>query len=389
MRHVGLGVGRLDDARAGELRRLLDADGRVLARQRLDHVEDFCRIGQFRPRRPFRALDQRIARLDRLLLARGDDTQERAVAYHRDHARHGLHAGLVEAFEPGAIARRPHHPAMHHAGQANVLHIDRPARDLGRDVEARNRFADDRVACRILRRDFGSRLALEIGLRSQIAVADLAAVGARDRAVGDLERVGRRVELLGRKAEQDRAHFGRRHAQRGAAVLDRLAAGGLAFVRRPAGVAGHHRDLVQRQIELFGRDLAQRRENALAEFDLAGVHGRGAVRIDADPGIEHPVGLQAAGERRRLLGENAMRIERERDDDGAEACGELAAIESGTVHGQVLPLACAARKTARTMRLCVPQRQRLPASPARTSCSVGFGLRSSNSFADMIMPLMQ
>ena len=51
--------------------------------------------------------------------------------------------------------------------------------------------------------------------------------------------------------------------------------------------------------------------------------------------------------------------------------------------------ALAARRTARTMRLWVPQRQRLRARPARTSFSVGRGLPSRSAFAVMIMPLMQ
>ena len=40
----------------------------------------------------------------------------------------------------------------------------------------------------------------------------------------------------------------------------------------------------------------ERGEDALPELDLAGEHGRRAVGIDADPGIEPAVGLQAAGQ---------------------------------------------------------------------------------------------
>ena len=107
------------------------------------------------------------------------------------------------------------------------------------------------------------------------------------------------------------------------------------------------------------------------------------------PAIELAIGLQAAGQPRRLLSGGVSRIERESDHDRAEPGGELAAIESGSDHGQVLPLAWAARNTALMMRLWVPQRQRLPSSAVRTSCSLGRGLRSRSSFADMIMPLMQ
>ena len=51
--------------------------------------------------------------------------------------------------------------------------------------------------------------------------------------------------------------------------------------------------------ELFRRDLRQRGEDALAELDLAGEDGGGAVGIDAQPGIEHAVARKAAGQRAR------------------------------------------------------------------------------------------
>ena len=49
------------------------------------------------------------------------------------------------------------------------------------------------------------------------------------------------------------------------------------------------RDARERQVELLGRDLRERGEDALPEFDLAGEHGRGAVGVDAQPGVEHAV----------------------------------------------------------------------------------------------------
>src|SRR5262249_12886648 len=143
--------------------------------------------------------------------------------------------------------------------------------------------------------------------------------------------------------------------------------------------------------------LRQRSEDALPQLDLAGADGGGAVGVDADPGIELAVGREAARQPRRLLRllrKEPLRIERERDEQRAQSgidCAprNLRAVAEGSVHGQVLPPASAARSTARTMRLWVPQRQRLPASAERTSASLGFGVRSSSSLAVMIMPLMQ
>src|SRR5436190_918904 len=71
-----------------------------------------------------------------------------------------------------------------------------------------------------------------------------------------------------------------------------------------AGVARDHRDAPQRHLELLGSDLGERRHDALPELDLAGEYGDAAVGIDAQPGIKRAVGLQAAGEPRRVLPEH-------------------------------------------------------------------------------------
>ena len=71
----------------------------------------------------------------------------------------------------------------------------------------------------------------------------------------------------------------------------------------------------ERQVEFFGRDLGERRGDALSKFDLPRKDGRATVRVDADPGVEHAVLRQAARQFRRSLREREFRIERERNDD--------------------------------------------------------------------------
>ena len=200
-------------------------------------------------------------------------------------------------------------------GQPHVLDESGAAGDLGRDVEARHGFSDDPVARRRLRRCLRRCLAIEIG-HCELAVADLASVRRRDDTVGHRQLIRRHPEPLGRELEEDRAHLGAGHAQRRAAVLDRLAAGGLALVRRLAGIAGNHRDAGERQIELLGRDLRERGENALPQLDLAGEDGGGAVGVDADPAVELAIVLQTAG--KPFLPNGGHRIEREGDDDARQ-----------------------------------------------------------------------
>ena len=108
----------------------------------------------------------------------------------------------------------------------------------------------------------------------------------------------------------------------------------------------------ERQVELFGGDLRERGQDALAELDLAGEYRGGAVGVDAEPRIEHAVGVQAAGQRRRgAWREQLGRIEREGEHDAAQPLRKSTALRHGSVHGQVLPISRPARITAPTIRL--------------------------------------
>ena len=220
---------------------------------------------------------------------------------------------------------------MGHAGEPQVLHKGDAAGDLARNVEPLDRLADDFVSGGRLRPRLRVDLAVEIGVAGELAVAHLAAVRRADHAVGDRELCCIDAEALRREIEQNFADLGTGEPQRHAAIFDRLAAGGDTLVRRLLGVAGDQVEARQRQLELLRRDLGERGRHALAELDLAGAHRRRAVGMDADPGVEHPVLGEAAGEFRRLLGERRRDVEarekREGDDDAAEAGRDLAAGE--------------------------------------------------------------
>src|SRR5262249_61332323 len=86
----------------------------------------------------------------------------------------------------------------------------------------------------------------------------------------------------------------------------------------------------ERQLQFLGRDLGQRGDDALPQLDLACEDRRAAVGTDSDPGIELAVVLQAAGQ--PLLCKGELRVEREGNDERAEAGGEFASIERGNVH---------------------------------------------------------
>ena len=100
---------------------------------------------------------------------------------------------------------------------------------------------------------------MQIGRGGKLAIAELAPVRRGDDAVGDRERGGVNAEALAASSTRMRADLRAGEPQRRAAVLDRLAAGGQAFVGRPLGVARDHPHPVERQVEFLRGDLRQAR----------------------------------------------------------------------------------------------------------------------------------
>ena len=155
-------------------------------------------------------------------------------------------------------------------------------------------------------------------------------------------------------------------------MLDRVAARGHALVGARGRAGRHHAHAGEIDVELVGDDLGDGREDALADLDLAGRDLDDAVSPKAQPLRQPPVALQAAGERARA------RVEDVKPKARPGAPGAHDGVPS-----------LAARSTARTMRLCAPQRHRLRSSAARTSASLGVGLRRNNAAAEIRMPEMQ
>src|SRR5207249_5056010 len=112
-------------------------------------------------------------------------------------------------------------------------------------------------------------------------------------------------------------------AQRGAALLHRKAPGGLTLVRSSCGVAVDHLDALEVHVQLVGGDLRQGGADTLAQLDLAGEDRHGAVGLDAQPGVEHAVRLEAA--RQSVLAQSQSRSERESDDESSAHLQEVTA----------------------------------------------------------------
>ena len=133
----------------------------------------------------------------------------------------------------------------------------------------------------------------------ELGIRHLAPVRRANLPVLDHQALGRHVETRRRHAEQHLAHLRRRIHDRGAAVLHRIAARGVALVGRARCVGGNEPDARRADDELFRGELNERGLDALPELDLAGKDGDGSVRIDANPGVEHRRVLEASRKSRR------------------------------------------------------------------------------------------
>ena len=337
---------------------------------------------------PLCRVAQRLRSDNRLFLAFSRHGKEAPVARDGRHAGQRAHRGIVERDELGMIGRRANDAAEQHVGQPHVLHIRDSARDLRRNIAARNARADHGVRRGRPRLGFGARLAAEQVHTCHLPIGRALAVRRGDDAVGHGESGCRHADLRRRGSEQDFARFGGCEPQRGSSLFDRQAAGRHAFVRRARRIAGDNRDARNVDAELVGDDLRQRCRDSLSQLDLARKHSDRFVRVDREPGVELPIGLQAARKRRRRALRIEIRRERERDRDGGAALQERPARGAGK-EGSHAERSFAARCTARTIRLCVPQRHRFPASAARICASDGSGFCDSSACALIIIPAMQ
>ena len=151
----------------------------------------------------------------------------------------------------------------------------------------------------------------------------------RDDAGPHLQLRDRDAELLRREPEQHRTSLGGRLAHLRPTARDRVAAGRRALVRRDVGVPRRGPHLLDRQVELLGRDLQQAGRGA-GDVDLAEGDRGGVVRVDRDPRVDQGGVRRACGDaRRRALrraGEHRP-DEAEADDERAAALEELLARE--------------------------------------------------------------
>jgi superfamily I DNA/RNA helicase len=327
-------------------------------------------------------------------LVGGDDADEVGDA---DDANSGQRSDrrLVDRLDLGADRGRTDDAAVQHAGNGEVVDVQVSPRDLGGNVGARQRLADDRVARRRLQRRLRIHLDVEAATAEQRGERDAAAVGCAHLAFAERELARRPLQALGREREESFARRRGRLPQLDAAAHDASAARGRPLVRRQRGIALDQLDAVDAELELLADHLPHRDAVAGAEVDLARMDDDRAVGANGEERVDRVERQRARSDGLRLRARERRR-EREAHDERAgleqaapcQRDGDERTIgERG--HGHPLLVASAARSTARRTRSCEPQRQRLPASACCACSRVGLGSRFSSATALITMPLVQ
>ena len=262
------------------------------------------------------------------------------------------------------------------------------ARDFRRHIGRRQGLADSHVRCGILQRRLGVDLHPEALVTDQRPDRDAGSSRFRsNRAVHCFELRRRPAALRRGHPDQRLARGCGRLPNLHTATHDAAAASRRALIRCQRRIAFDHRDAIDGDTELFGRHLPNGDAQALAQIDLAAIERHRAVGMHGEKAVElarvECLAERSIGARDALRGSAAGKSHA--DHQRAAGLEEFAPGKL-RAHAGLLP---AARITARRMRWCVPQRQRLPASAALASSIVAFGLAARRPTAVITMPLVQ
>ena len=186
----------------------------------------------------------------------------------------------------------PDDARMQHARQAEVMHVLPLARHLAGDIDAGNRLAHDAVIRRLLERRFRIDFELEALLADEIGVGDEARLVAfyPDDAVLDDELVHLRAKAVRTSRNECVTRARCCAAQLSAALEDGEVGSGYPLVRCRPGVAHHHLDALEGDVQLVGCHLRECGSRASAQIHFAGEHGDAAIARDREPGVDRILG---------------------------------------------------------------------------------------------------
>jgi hypothetical protein len=296
---------------------------------------------------------------------------------------------------PGVTAgiRRPHDSPMAHARQPEVVHVDGFAAHLGRQVQPRQRLADQALLVGRPQRRRQVQQQLDMAAGEQLGLAELPAVCRTQPARRELDRVGCHGQAFGGLRDQPGPRLRRRRPERRGVDLDRGAGDRRALVGAACGVAQHHLDALGRQHQLFGHQLPVGGRQPGAQVDMTGQQQHAAVVGERQQhlGAFGRVGGYGRGLARGRRGRRRRFAQHQQHPVGRTQRRPRA--QGGQLHragvaacGWTATMAC---RAACRISSCVPQRHRLCDSSARTRCSLGCGSRASSATSVITMPLRQ
>ena len=161
---------------------------------------------------------------------------------------------------------------MQHSRQDQLVDEARLAENLVGKIDPQRRRSGQAPGCRRLGDDAGGGIACQQAVVGKLPIAGAQVAGPGDGAILDAEILGRHTKSLRRYLEIDRACLSRRIAHGRARLLDRQAARGGALVGALSPSPPRTMRMRSRShVQLVGSDLRQRRDDALAELDLAGL----------------------------------------------------------------------------------------------------------------------
>ena len=147
---------------------------------------------------------QAFRRLNRLPGLLGDDADEVLPDDDLQQARHVPHRALIHADERGTHARRPHHPAVHHAWHPYVVDELELSRGHCRQIDTPDRLPEHGPLARMLSLRAGAEQEVERSSADELAEADaLRCIRLRaDHAAGSRELIHRHGEPLRGKTQE-------------------------------------------------------------------------------------------------------------------------------------------------------------------------------------------
>ncbi len=293
--------------------------------------------------------------------------QKIRIPHDGDEARHAPHGGFViadkaVADEIAAVAPgigRADDMAMHHAGHIHIVDIGMLAAQLLRQVTPPGLLADDAVLRRGL--DCGAAIQRQVEAQTlqKLGIGEALALPVGESCLKP-QLIRRGVEAAGGLGSQNRTGLRGGKAQGDGGHLNGFGGNRRPLIRRQRRVAQHHAHGAERQIQLFGNDLRQRRLDAGAKIHMAVEAGGAAVccKMQIDGAAIGPVLVNDKG-------------------------------RGGGAHDAPPRMSSAARSIEAMISRWVPQRHRLWRRAARISSREGEGLSARRAVAVITMPLRQ